>query len=160
VFSAFAVEERPLKPKAPTRREAIKRAEWVAASAREQQKLIEEQVFLPCPLNANGEPILPDNPVIIPLMDLYEYKWKTDPVTGEERWLECVRIVGNGAHDDRPDEKTYALTPDRSVLFYMLSMGASLGEQAMTGDAIRAYLNALSLLLHQKDYTYYLECLC
>jgi hypothetical protein len=142
---AFVVADRPLKPKAPTRREAIKKREWVKASAREQNKLIEEQVFLPCPLDSNGNPILPDNPVIIPLMDLYEYKWKLDPDTGEERWLECVRIVANGAQDDRTEEKTYALTPDREVLFYMLSVGASMGEMGMVGDAIRAYLNAPSL---------------
>ena len=53
--------------------------------------------------------------------------------------------MGNGARDERKDEKMYAETPDRVVLLYMLSVGATFREQAMTGDAIRAYLNALSI---------------
>jgi hypothetical protein len=144
-IKAYAVTERPPKPTAPSRRMAVKKEEWNKASEREQQKLIDEEVFLPLFYASSGDPILPDNPVFIPLMDLFEYKWKLDPHSNQERWLECVRIVGNGAHDDRKGEKTYAETPDRSVLFYMMSVGATLGETAMTGDAIRAYLNALSL---------------
>jgi hypothetical protein len=86
----------------------------VKAWTREQNKLIKEQVFLPYPLDTNDNLILPDNPVIFPLMDLYEYR------------LERVRIVANGAQDDRTKKKTCALTQNRDVLFYMLSVNESM----------------------------------
>jgi len=58
--------------------------------------------------------------------------------------LEVVRAVVDGSTDKR-DEDCYAETPDRMVLLMMVSIGASVGEVAMTGDAVRAYLNATSL---------------
>ena len=84
---AYAVMDRSPKPAAPTnKRLACKESAWKAASEREQQKLIDEQVILPCPIDDTGAPILPDNCIVIPLLDLLEYKWKPDPVTGHERW--------------------------------------------------------------------------
>ena len=146
IVQAYAVSDRPPKPnKVPTRREAAVDPKWTKASEREQQKLMDEEVFISCPTDANGNPILPENHITIPLIEILEWKWKKDPDTGIERWLECSRIVGNGAKDDRANEKTYAETPDRSLLLYMLSVGATKGEKAMVGDAVRAYLNALSL---------------
>ena len=46
---------------------------------------------------------------------------------------------------DKRDEVSYAETPDRTLLFMMVSMEASLGIPSTSGDAIRAYLNAPSL---------------
>jgi hypothetical protein len=28
------------------------------------------------------------------MFEILDYKWKTDPVTGQERWLEVIRAMG------------------------------------------------------------------
>jgi hypothetical protein len=61
-----------------------------------------------------------------------------------QRWLEVVRAVVDGSSDHRRED-VYAETPDRAVLLLMVSVGASIGEMAVTGDAVRAYLNAEAL---------------
>jgi hypothetical protein len=78
------------------------------------------------------------------MFEILDYKWKIDPDTGEERWLEVIRAVVDGSTDKRK-ENAYAETPDRVLLMLMLSVGASIGEVGLTGDAVRAYLNAFAL---------------
>jgi hypothetical protein len=71
---------------------------------------------------------------------------KVDPETGEERWLEVIRAVVDGSVDKRKED-AYAETPDRTVLLMMMRFGVTLGEKStsITGDAVRAYLNAEAL---------------
>lgn len=79
------------------------------------------------------------------LIAVLDYKWKPDPDTNEMCWLEVVRIVCDGSSDKRSGELTYAETPDRTLLFLMASIEATMGVYSKQGDAIRAYLNAPSL---------------
>ena len=82
--------------------------------------------------------------MVLRLIRIREYKWKTDPETGVDRWLECIRLVCDGSVDKRP-QNYYAETPDRTLLFLMSSIEATLGIQATGSDVTRAYLNALSI---------------
>jgi hypothetical protein len=79
------------------------------------------------------------------LLAILEWKWKPDPDSGMEGWLECVRIVCDGSSDKREGENNYAETPDRTLMFLMASIEATLGIKSTVGDAVRAYLNAPSL---------------
>lgn len=97
------------------------------------------------PIDNRGDYIYPDGCIKMRLFQIDEYKWKKHPDTGEQTWLECARIVIDGSDDKRQDETTYAETPDRTVLLTMISVGATCGELDMTADAVRAYLNALSI---------------
>jgi hypothetical protein len=147
--SAFVVlnvsSERPPKPKLPTRSEARKMPRWRAAFRREIYKLNEEKTMTGLTKDEQGAYIRPDNAIVMRLLAVLEWKWKPDPDTGMEGWLECVRIVCDGSADKRENEVTYAETPDRTLLYLMLSVEATLGIKSMIGDAVRAYLNADSL---------------
>ena len=89
-------------------------------------------------MDERGHVIMPENAVIMRLFEILDYKWKVDPETGEERWLEVIRAVVDGSTDKRP-ENCYAESPDRTILLLMLSIGATTGEYAITSDAVRAY---------------------
>ena len=136
---------RPPKPKLPTRAEAQKSVRWGAAYKREQTKINEEVTLQGLSKDEQGRYNRPEGAIVMKLIPIFEWKWKPDPETGVVGWLECVRIVCDGSADKREGEVTYAETPDRTVLFLMASIEASLGFTSKTGDAVRAYLNAPSL---------------
>ena len=137
--------ERPPKPKLPTRREARKDPRWRAAYQREVQKLREENTMETLPKDSLGRFIRPSNAIVMKLLAVLEWKWKPDPDTQREGWLECVRIVCDGSVDKREGENSYAETLDRTLLFLMTSIECTLGIPNTCGDAVRAYLNAPSL---------------
>ncbi|MCP4126239.1 MAG: hypothetical protein GY753_04150, partial [Gammaproteobacteria bacterium] len=135
---------RPPKPKVPPGPVCDQSERWIAAEAREVSKLLEEETTIPLPTDEHGRPVRPKDAIVLRLLKIREWKWKPDPDTGVEGWLECVRIVCDGSKDDRP-EKFYAETPDRTLLFLMASIEASLGIGATGSDVTRAYLNAQSI---------------
>ena len=137
--------ERPPMPKIPTRQEARTSERWRKAYKREIIKINEENVMVALPQDESGRFQRPDNAIVMRLLAVYEWKWKPDPDTKIEGWLECVRIVCDGSADKREGEVTYAETPDRTLMFLMASVEASLGIKSKVGDAVRAYLNAPSL---------------
>jgi len=137
--------ERPPKPKIPTRFAALKSPRWMAAYRREIKKINEENVMVGLKAGANGEFVRPENAIVMRLLAILEWKWKPDPESGLEGWLECVRIVCDGSTDKREGENTYAETPDRTLMFLMASIEATLGIKSRVGDAVRAYLNAPSI---------------
>ena len=137
--------ERPPKPKVPTKREASNSLRWQRALKREIVKINEENTLTGLPKNELKQYIRPDDAIIMRLIQVREYKWKVDPDTNIEGWLEVVRIVCDGSTDKRVGEVTYAETPDRTLLYLMASIEASMGIHSRQGDAIRAYLNAPSL---------------
>jgi hypothetical protein len=136
--------ERPPMPAVPSARARAQDPLWISAGRRETEKLLAEDTFLPLPKDKYGRFIRPEGAIVLRLLKIAEYKWKPDPITGKERWLECYRYVCDGSTDDR-EEKLYAETPDRTLLFLIISIEASLGIEASSGDAVRAYLNALSI---------------
>ena len=138
-------EVKPPKPKVPTRQVAAKCPRWQAAYKREIRKINDENVLEGLPIDSSGRHIRPVNAIVMRLLAVLEWKWKPDPETGIEGWLECVRIVCDGSSDKREGEVTYAETPDRTLMFLMASIEATLGIRSKVGDAIRAYLNAPSL---------------
>lgn len=138
-------EVKPPKPKVPTRQAAAKCPRWQAAYKREIKKINEENVLQGLPTDQKGKFIRPENAIVMRLLAVLEWKWKPDPETDVEGWLECVRIVCDGSADKREGEVTYAETPDRTLMFLMASVEATLGISSKVGDAIRAYLNAPSL---------------
>jgi hypothetical protein len=140
----MAVGERPPKPLIPPKHVAMNKPEWKEAMRRELEKINDEDTIHELPVDDKGEVILPDNPIIMRMFEILDYKWKVDPETGQERWLEVVRAVVDGSVDKRKED-AYAETPDRTVLLMMMSFGATLGEKSITGDAVRAYLNAEAL---------------
>ena len=117
---------------------------WQKALRREIDKLQKYDVMHELPKDANGKYIYPKDAIVQRLLEVAEYKWKKDPDTQLMRWLECIRIVVDGSKDLRPDS-FYALTPDRTILFVILAIVATLGHPSETGDVERAYLNAVSL---------------
>lgn len=137
--------ERPPKPKLPTRREAKKSDRWMAAYRREVVKINEEETLVGLKKDSLGKFIRPESAIVMKLLAILEWKWKPDPITGMEGWLECVRIVCDGSADKRVGELTYAETPDRTLMFLMSSVEATLGIKSKVGDAVRAYLNAPSI---------------
>lgn len=152
VWVATEVEEktedelpsRPPKPKVPPSRVCNKDPRWIAAEEREAAKLMEEDTFVDLPVDEAGRSVRPKDAVVLRLLKIREYKWKPDPITGVEGWLECVRLVCDGSVDKRP-EKYYAETPDRTLLLLMTSIEASMGIKATGSDVTRAYLNAESI---------------
>jgi hypothetical protein len=138
------LEDRPPKPKTPSRAASEADPKWKAAGLREAKKLMDEDTLIELPKDASGRYVRPAGAMVLRILKIMEYKWKPDPDTGVERWLECVRYVCDGSADDRP-EKYYAETPDRTLLFAMTSIEASLGITAKGSDVVRAYLNAESL---------------
>lgn len=148
VAAGDAIEEevpgRPPKPKVPPSRVCETDPRWIAAEAREAAKLMEEETFSSLPVDSQGNPVRPKDAVVLRLLKIREFKWKPDPDSGREGWLECVRLVCDGSVDKRP-EKYYAETPDRTLLLLMTSIEASLGIKATGSDVTRAYLNAESI---------------
>jgi uncharacterized protein with GYD domain len=138
------VPTRPPKPKVPPSRECNVHPRWIAAEEREAVKLMEEDTVHELPVDTMGNPIIPADAMVLRLLKIREFKWKPDPETGVEGWLECVRLVCDGSVDKRP-EKYYAETPDRTLLLLMTSMEASLGIKVTGSDVTRAYLNAESI---------------
>lgn len=141
---AEEVPGRPPRPKPPPSRVCDADPRWKAAEEREAAKLMEEDTFIQLPVDQNGRPVRPADAIVLRLIKIREFKWKPDPDTGVEGWLECVRLVCDGSVDKRP-EKYYAETPDRTLLLLMTSIEASLGIKATGSDVTRAYLNAESL---------------
>ena len=92
----------------------------------------------------DGSYIRPKNAIVQRLIEVAEYKWKTLPGTQAKGWLECIRIVVDGSRDTRPNV-FYALTPDRTCLFIILALCATLGHPTENADVERAYLQALSI---------------
>ena len=137
--------ERPPKPKVPSRQEALRCARWKKAYRREIVKINEENTMESLKADSHGRFIRPADAIVMKLLAILEWKWKPDPDTNVEGWLECVRIVCDGSADKRQGEVTYAETPDRTLMFMMASIEATLGIKSRVGDAIRAYLNAPSL---------------
>jgi hypothetical protein len=120
----------------------MQKKEWKMAMKRELEKTNAEDTIHELPYDDLGNPIFPENAIVMRMFEILDFKWKVDPETGEERWLEVIRVVVDGSMDKR-NENCYAETPDRSIL--LVSIGASVGEFSITGDAVRAYLNAESL---------------
>jgi hypothetical protein len=102
-------------------------------------------VFRAIPLDEKGREVLPENLMVHRMLTVCEFKWKVDPDTGQERWLECTRCVSDGSVDKRKDISCYAETPDRVMLLLSLSLSATAGERDATADVERAYLNAEAL---------------
>jgi hypothetical protein len=47
------------------------------------------------PVNEKGEYIrIILSSCVMRMFEILDYKWKTDPVTGQERWLEVIRAMG------------------------------------------------------------------
>ena len=134
--------ERPQKPVVPTKQQAKRDPAWFQARIREYKKLAEENAF--CAPNYNPQGVLPKGHIIMPMLEVYEFKWKQDPDSGEMRWLECVRAVVDGSKDKR-DINFYAETPSKANFLLMVSVEASLGHYHLASDAVRAYLNAESM---------------
>jgi hypothetical protein len=139
------VPERPPKPEVPPKAVRRASARWKAATAREVQKLSDAQVFGLLPTDDNGRVVYPADAIVLGLLERTEFKWKVDPETGEEGWLECVRLVCDGSVDNRKDITVYAETPERTLLLFTLGLAASGREHEATADVERAYLNADSL---------------
>lgn len=135
---------RPPKPTVPPARVCESDPLWAAADRREAEKLTAEDTLLDLSKDEKGRFVRPANAVVLRLLKIREYKWKPDPDTGVERWLECVRMVCDGSVDKRP-EKHYAETPDRILLMLMSSVEATLAMPCTGSDVVRAYLNAQSL---------------
>ena len=136
---------RPPKPAVPGPSTRKSSELWIKALRREVDKLIAYDVMIELPKDPiTGLYIRPHDAIIQRLIEVAEYKWKKDPDTGLMRWLECIRIVVDGSKDLRPDS-FYALTPDRTILFVILAVVATLGHPSSTADVERAYLNAVSI---------------
>ena len=136
--------KRPPKPDIPIGRLRKTMPKWIAALRREVDKLVAYDVLQELPQTSTGEYIRPKNAIVQRLIEVAEYKWKTLPDTQVKGWLECIRIVVDGSRDTRPNV-FYALTPDRTCLFVILAICATLGHQTINSDVERAYLNALSI---------------
>lgn len=139
------VDVRPPKPPLPNRSEASKSVRWMRADQREVKKLLEEAVFGSLAVDNMGRTIRPVHAIVLRLLRIREWKWKPDPDTGNMGWLECVRIVVDGSQDQSTGSY-YAVTPDRMIMFLMASANATLGYEEKNTDAVRAYLNAPSLV--------------
>ena len=140
-----AVSERPPKPNnTPTSQQAKRMPQWQQARVREYSKFNEENALELLDYDVNGEVIIPDGSITMRVIELYEFKWKPDPETKVERWLECMRAVVDGSQDKR-EADFYAETPSRNVFLMMASVDASLGIHSKIADAVRAYLNADSI---------------
>ena len=103
---------------------------------RELEKINAEETIFELPKDVRGQYIMPHQPIIMRMFEILDFKWKVDPDSGMERWLEVIRAVVDGSTDTRK-EGCYAETPDRSLFLMMLSIGATLGEESATGDAVR-----------------------
>ena len=136
---------RPPKPIVPSARVRNKDPRWIAAGQREAQKLIDAQVLGPLPVDKDGNEYVPHGSLVHRILPICDYKWKEDPATGEECWLESVRMVSDGSVDQREGLRCYAETPERVLLFMTLGLSATSGEYEATADVVRAYLNADSL---------------
>jgi hypothetical protein len=136
----YAIERAP-KP-VPAKHIAMKEMARKKAMKRELDKIMEEDTIHELPKGEDGEDIIfPEDAIGMRLFEILDFKWKVDPDTGEERWLEVIRAVVDGSTDKR-DDFVSAQTPDRTLLLLMLSLGATLEEISFTGDAVRTYLNA------------------
>ena len=135
---------RPKKPAVPSRRAARSITKWKEARQKEYKKFVEEDCFYILPKDANGKVILPKEAIVMKMLELLEYKWKPVDESGNMGWLECVRAVCDGS-DDKREGMFYAETPSKTVYLIMLSTAASLRHSSLSADAVRAYLNALSI---------------
>jgi hypothetical protein len=109
----------------------MERKEWQRAMKRELGKINAEDTIHELPCDDLGNPIFPENAIVMRMFEILDYKWKLDSETGEERWLEVIRAVVDGSTDTRK-ESVYAETPDRSILLMMISIGASIGELSLS----------------------------
>ena len=139
------MEIRPPKPPLPSRSEASRSERWQRADEREIKKLLQEAVFGSLAVDNMGRTIRPEGAIVLRLLRIREWKWKPDPDTGLMGWLECVRIVIDGS-EDTSGGSFYAVTPDRMILFLVASANATLVYAESNTDAVRAYLNAPSLV--------------
>jgi hypothetical protein len=98
---AMAVETRPPKPEIPEKRIAMKMPEWQKAMARELEKINAEDTIHELPKDDRGEVILPEDAIIMRMFEILDYKWKMDPETGQERWMEVIRAVVDGSTDKK-----------------------------------------------------------
>ncbi|MFN9952288.1 MAG: reverse transcriptase domain-containing protein, partial [bacterium] len=86
---------------------------------------------------------MPEETVVIEMVEKPEYKWREIPESnGVFDWAASVRWVLRGYQDEREDMVTYAETPDRSCLNMLLSYAAAKKLPIRRGDITRAYLNA------------------
>ena len=138
------VHLRPKKPAVPSRRAARSIQKWNDARQKEYKKFVEEDCFYTLPKDSNGKVILPKDAIVMKMLELLEYKWKPIDDSGKMGWLECVRAVCDGS-DDKREGIFYAETPSKTVYLIMLSAAASLRHTSLSADAVRAYLNALSI---------------
>ena len=136
--------QRPPKPTPPGPSARKLDVRWQKAMRREIDKIMQYDVMVELPKDDRGKYVYPKDAIVQRILDVAEYKWKKDPDTGIDCWLECIRLVADGSMDLRPDN-FYALTPDRTILFVLLAIVASLGHPSDTADVERAYLNAFSL---------------
>jgi hypothetical protein len=137
--------QRPPKPPIPTAKQRKDDPLWIAARKREAEKIMGAGVLGELPVDRGGNMVYPEDAMVHKMINVYDYKWKPDPETGEMRWLECVRCVSDGSVDTRKDLNCYAETPERTLLFLSLGLSATTGEYEVTADVERAYLNADSL---------------
>jgi hypothetical protein len=78
------------------------------------------------------------------MFEILDYKWKVDPETGEERWLEVIRAVVDGSVDKRKED-AYAETPDRTVL--LVSFEATTTKLLSIASAFKYALTASPVIL-------------
>jgi hypothetical protein len=69
----------PPKPPIPSAQEVKQHPRWIAASKREQSKLLEEQAIVELPKNDTGSYILPDGANKLRLLEVRNWKRKHDP---------------------------------------------------------------------------------
>jgi hypothetical protein len=90
----MAICERPPKPTVPgNKKEAMDKREWQLAMKRELGKINAEDTIHELPCDDLGNPIFPENSIVMRMFEILDYKWKLDSETGEERWLEVIRAV-------------------------------------------------------------------
>lgn len=138
----YMMEEQVIPPKPlPPRNKRLallKDAAWRAALMREVRKMVSAGTFREL---KGDERKMIDRLIRLRLIPVLEFKWKTCPVTGVERWLECVRLVADGSQDHR-DNMRFAVMPCRTILLVMLGVNAHKRWIELCSDAIRAYLQA------------------
>lgn len=136
---------RPPQPPLPSRSEARNSHRWKLALKREVDKILEECVLGQLAVDNRGRTVRPNDAIVLRMLRVNEWKWKENKEDGFFEWLECVRLVLDGSKDKRDKKMFYAITPDRTLVFMMLAVGASKGAEMLKADAVRAYLNAPSI---------------
>lgn len=68
--------DRQPKPLLPVRQKRNNDPRWQKESVKEQQKLLDEEVFRELPKDTNGDYIMPEGCMMLRLFEIPEFKWK------------------------------------------------------------------------------------